>query len=275
VSGSALPLADAASFARRTRLVHGLRLAAAATVAAAALAGLGVAHGLRATPSPLLPPDASGIIVLDLSASISTDTYARIAGTLGRLVRSDGRYGLILFSDTAYQALPPGTPASELRAFRRFFAVPPRTEPGALPEVPPTPWAASFSGGTRISTGLELALDVVRAERLRRPAVLLVSDLDDDTADLDRVARVAAEYRRARIPLHVVGLNADPEDAEFVRGLVPTGGSFTPAALPDDGGLAIPRGATSWLLVAIAVLLTVALVLYLPVGLRLRWTAGS
>ena len=42
------------------------------------------------------------------------------------------------------------------------------------------------------------------------PAVLLVSDLDDDSGDVDRVSQAAIAYRRAGIPLHVVGLNAAP-----------------------------------------------------------------
>jgi hypothetical protein len=243
-------------------------------VAASAGVALVAAQGLRATPPSLLPADANGIVVLDLSASISSDTYARIADTLDRLIRSDGRYGLVLFSDTAYQALPPGTPAAELRPFRRFFAIPPQAAPGALPELPPSPWTASFSSGTRISTGLALALDVIRAEGLSRPAVLLVSDLDDDTSDIDRVASVAAAYRRAGIPLHVVGLNADPEDAAFVRGLVPAGGTFTAAGLPGRDATA-PVHTTSWALVAAAVLVPLTLLLFLLVGLPLRWRAGT
>ena len=45
-------------------------------------------------------------------------------------IRSNGSYGLILFSDTAYQALPPNTPARELEPLLRFFDVPPETVAG-------------------------------------------------------------------------------------------------------------------------------------------------
>jgi hypothetical protein len=253
-------------------LVKVLRLAVAAAVAGGALIAFGVAHSLRITPPSPLPSGGSGIVVLDVSASISSDTYARIAATLDGVIRSNGHYGLILFSDTAYQALPPGTPAAELRPFRRFFTVPTQSRPGALPELPSSPWTASFSSGTRISTGLELALDVVRADRISHPAVLLVSDLDDDTGDIERVARVAGAYRRAGIPLHVVGLNADPEDAAFVRGLLPPKGSFTAAGLPGDAA-AGPTRSTSWPLVGAASLVALGLVLYLWIGLPLRWRA--
>lgn len=273
MSVPAVPLADARAFERRGRLVRVLQLAVAAAVAGAALLAFDAAHALRVTPTPPLPADGSGIVVLDLSASISSDTYARIAATLDRLIASDGRYGLILFSDTAYQALPPGTPAAELRLFRRFFAVPPQTRPGALPDLPASPWAASFSSGTRISTGLQLALDVVQADRLAHPSVLLVSDLDDDTGDIGRLARVAGAYRSAGVPLDVVGLNAEPEDVAFVRGLVPPGGTFTAAGLPGDTG-AEPTGGTSWPLVGAAALLALGVVGYLWIGLPLRWSAS-
>jgi hypothetical protein len=274
MSVPAVPLADARAFSRRGRLVRALHLAVAATVAGAAVLAFDAAHALRVTPSPLLRSDGGGIVVLDLSASISSDTYARIAATLDRLIGSGGRYGLILFSDTAYQALPPGTPAAELRPFRRFFAVPSQTRPGALPELPASPWAASFSSGTRISTGLQLALDVLRADRLAHPSVLLVSDLDDDTGDIGRLARVAGAYGNAGVPLHVVGLNADPEDVAFLRGLVPPGGTFTAAGLPGNAD-AGPSGGTSWPLVGAAALLALALVAYVWIGLPLRWSASS
>ena len=123
----------------------------------------------RRRETTLLPPGSTGIVVLDASASISSDTYARIAGTLNRLIATKGAYGLVLFSDTAYQALPPRTPARELKPIVRFFDVPERTTPGALPETPRSPWTDSFGGGTRISTGLTLALDVIRADKLPRP----------------------------------------------------------------------------------------------------------
>ena len=77
--------------------------------------------------------------------------------------------------------------------------------------------------------GLALALDVIRSDRLARPAVLLVSDLDDDTGDLERVGQVAIAYRRAGIPLHVVGLDAAPEDVAFIR-------RFCPGRLVRAGG---------------------------------------
>ena len=266
-----IPLADAASFRRRASRQGLLRLALALALLATGALVLAASLGLRASETTPLPPSSGGIVVLDISASISSDTYARIAATLQRLVRSDGEYGLVLFSDTAYQALPPNTDARHLRPYVRFFAVPQRARPGALPSVPRSPWTDSFSGGTRISTGLALALDVIRRERLEDPAVLLVSDLDDDTADLDRVSELAVAYRRAGIPLHVIGLNPAPEDVAFVQRLVTREGSFTRASLPSEGTRRDVAPVSRTLVVApalIAVLLAASSILSLRLGWR-------
>ena len=205
-----------------------------------------------------------------MSASISSDTYARIDATLGRLVRSNGAYGLILFSDTAYQALPPQTPARELKPLQRFFELPEQRSPGALPRAPRSPWTEAFAAGTRISSGLSLALDVIRGNRLVRPAVLLVSDLDDDDDDIERVSQVAIAYRSAGIPLHVVGLNASPEDAAFFRRFVTGNGSFTQAALRSErgvgGSVTVDR-----LFAGLAIVLALALAAFLLLSEPLRW----
>ena len=49
-----------------------------------------------------------------MSWSVSYDGYAQIEKTLSDLAGSGRRLGLVLFSDIAYEALPPGTQASEL-----------------------------------------------------------------------------------------------------------------------------------------------------------------
>jgi len=272
VSGipTSIPLGDAASFERRARTIRQARITVGALVALAAVAFFVVSLRQPSTPPSLLPASSSGIIVLDVSASISSDTYARIDATLERLVRSKGSYGLILFSDTAYQALPPNTPARELRPLQRFFAVKGAGSPGALPEAPRSPWTDSFGGGTRISTGLSLALDEIRARKLVDPAVLLVSDLDDDSGDVDRVSQVAIAYRRAGIPLHVVGLNADPQDVAFVQRFVAGNGSFTRATLPSESS-GSATGTVSTALVVLAVLVAALLAAFLLGSEPLRW----
>jgi hypothetical protein len=213
---------------RRTTVLR-LLLAIAAVGAAATVVLLG---GGDAAPTGPLPAGTDGLVVLDLSASISTDTYARVGSTLDRLADTGGRYGLIVFSDTAYLALPPGTPAAELRAFARRFDLPEQT--GGAITVPTNPWTNAFSAGTKISTGLQLALDTIESKRLGRPAVLLVSDLDDDVGDLERLTSTALTFRRRGIPVRVVGLNAAPEDERYVKRLLRRSSDLAAAPPPGE-----------------------------------------
>jgi hypothetical protein len=267
---SAIELADypaLAGAARRTRL---LRISAGIlALGLAAVALLAAPHG-TAPSAALLPRGTSGIVVVDVSASISWDTYARIASTLDQLRRGGGAAGLVLFSDTVYQALPPGTPVAEIGRFERFFQVAPPSQPGVQPQPPTSPWTASFSAGTRISTGLNLALAAIREQRLNKPVVLLVSDLDDDAGDLESLTSVALAYRRLGIPIRVVGLNPAPDQARFMERLLPSGGRVAPAALPGEQhastGTNVP---VTFLLAAVA--FATALAAYLVVTDRLRW----
>jgi hypothetical protein len=176
----------------------------------------------------------------------------------------------VLFSDTAYQALPPGTPAAQLASFERFFVVRQPTQPGFQPQPPQSPWTDQFSAGTRISTGLGLALDVIRSEHLHRPSVLLISDLDDDTTDLESLTSVALAYRRLGIPISVAGLNPSPQDANYMRRLLPQGGTIANVPLEARPGSGA-RPQVPWTLVGIAVALGAALAAVVVLTQRLRW----
>ncbi len=269
-----IPLADLGTLGRIARRTRILGLAAALAAVAAAVTAVAVATGLGGERSAYLPQGSSGIVVLDVSASISSDTYGRIRATLDRLAGSDGRYGLILVSDTAYEALPPGTPARELRAFERFFRIPAAAAPGELPQPPRSPWVDAFSAGTRLSTGLRVARDVVVRERLVDPAVLLVSDLDDDTSDLESLTNAALGLRRAGATLRVVSLDASPEDERFMRRLVARSADVVAARLTSESGSDGSGGDVPRSLAVLAVLLAVALAALLGLTERLRWRAA-
>jgi hypothetical protein len=238
---------------RRTLVLRAL-LAIATVAAAAAVVLLG-----RGEPAPAgpLPAGTDGLVVLDLSASISTDRYARIDATLDDVADSGGRYGLIVFSDTAYLALPPGTPAAELRAFARRFHVPEQT--GGAITIPTSPWTGAFSAGTKISTGLQLALDTIQERRLGRPAVLLVSDLDDDVGDLERLSSTALAFRRLEIPVRVIGLNAAPEDQRYVERLLRRSSDLSAATLPGEEATGRRDVRVALLLAALAAAVALAL----------------
>lgn len=268
----AIAVADFRSFAAAVARSRALRLGALGAAVAAAAVAYVAAPRSTAPPEPLLGKGEATIVVCDLSASISWDTYARIATTLDRLRRSAGRVGLIVFSDTAYQALPPGTPAAELGSFERFFVVRQATQPGFEPQPPHSPWTDAFSAGTRISTGLQLALDVIRADRVRHPRVVLISDLDDDTTDLESLTSVALGYRHLGVPISVAALNPSPQDAATMARLLPRDGRLVDVPLttqPRQTAHADP----AWWLVGCAVVLAQALAAATLVSTRLRWAA--
>jgi hypothetical protein len=267
----AIPFADTAPLAAAARRTAAIRVAAGIALVGLACAAILIGRHPRTHEVQFLPARSNGIVVLDLSASISSDTYARIGQTLVELAASRGRYGLIVFSDTAYEALPPGSPASALRPMIRFFTLPPQLRRGVTPSFPVNPWTKSFSAGTRISTGLELARSILTADRRARPAVLLVSDLDDEPNDLPALTGLALAYRREGIPLHVVGLNPSPEDERLFRRFVGSSGSFARAPLAGEQTHGSSDAAFPWWLVAVALALVLLLAVNELVCARLTW----
>jgi hypothetical protein len=287
--GRALPLADArlAGPALRTAALRvSLGIALAALVATAALAG----RGRPSTAEGLLRTGSTTVVVLDMSASVSDLVYAEIARTLGALQEAAGRssppatVGLVLFSDVAQEALPPGTPARELGPFRRFFL--PRQERSTRPrpsyyrpagpaapaptQYPLSPWFAGFSAGTTISAGLALAREALERDRISRGHVLLVSDLADRPEDLPALARELVAYARSGISLDVVALPPAYEaQKELFRRFLDRG-----AAVVDSSGVtATPSsgpGAPA-ALVAAAVLAALALGYLQLHAVPLRW----
>ena len=270
-----IPLAGAtglAGFARRTRA---LRIGAAVALLVLAAAAILFGRHPRVHQIDFLPAGSNGIVVLDVSASISSDTYSQIGTTLRDLVATRGRYGLVVFSDTAYEALPPGSPAEALRPLVRFFTLPPQRVPGVAPTFPDNPWTRSFSAGTRISKGLELARSVLIDARLSHPSVLLVSDLDDDAGDLSALASVADAYKQEHILLNVVALNAAGDDQDRFREFIRGSGMLTQGRLPNEpttqaGGARFP----TWLAAA-AVALALLLAANELAFARLTWEPAT
>jgi hypothetical protein len=269
---SAIPLADASALRATAQLSRAVRVALAAIAVGATLAFLVVSRHPHTRTVVALPHDSSTVLVLDVSASISTDTYSRIGGTLAELSRSGARIGLVVFSDIAYEALPPGVPASNLRPLVRYFTLPQQTQPGFAPTFPPNPWTNTLTAGTRISSGMELA-HAIAAAQPHRPAVVLISDLDDSPDDLPRLASVLAAYRRDRIPLRVIGLNPSPQDATLFQRLL---GPAVPVAQAPTLEQVPPHDVTSFPLPLLALALAAAAALALREAWspRLVWSGG-
>ena len=227
--GDAVPLGDTHDLerpARRTRLVRlGLAVALVAALLAA-VASIPGPHGRR-----FLPADTVAMVVLDLSSSIRPTTYKLIGFELASLAKTDQRVGVVVFSDVAYTALPPGTPASELAPFARFYTDD-RIHYGADGSpLPRNPWEEWFSAGTSISSGLRLAAQLLGQTGAERGGVILLSDLADDPTDLRPLGRVVSLYERRHIPLRVVALDPKPEDRDFWAQLLGPG-SLSNVAIP-------------------------------------------
>ena len=266
---STIPLADAPRLVdagRRARVLAAV-LAVLAVVFAVLVLLLSRHPGTR-TIVPL-PANADTVIVLDLSASISTDTYSRIGGTLQSLADSGRRFGLIVFSDEAYEALPPGTPSADLAPLVRYFTLPQQTTPGFLPTFPVNPWARNFTAGTRISGGLDLARRLA-LETPHPATVVLVSDLSDAPSDLTRLTTELLAYRRDGVPMRIVGLNASPTDVQLYKQLLPAGTAIVAAPTLEQTP---PHSLTPfpWRLVALVAAAAIALALLTLFRQRLDW----
>jgi hypothetical protein len=271
---SAIPYTGAQTLARyaaRTtvaRVVLGIAL-----VALVVLTALAARHP-QLDKKPLLPANSGGIIVLDVSASIASDTYARIGQELQKLVDAGGRYGLVVFSSGAYQALPPGTPASALRPLIRFFTLPGQVTPGEQPTYPRNPWSQSFTSGTQIARGLDLARQIETANNVKNKSVVLISDLADDPTDLSRLNDVLAAYKHDRIKLLIVPLNAADVDLARFSAVAaktlatPSPGSHPPVAAP-------ARASFPTTLVVLTVVVALLLGLNELRSARLRWGGGA
>jgi von Willebrand factor type A domain len=208
--------------ALRTRLVRtGLVLAAVLLLAAAAAS----ASNLETREQGLLPTGTTGVVVVDLSLSIADEDYDLVRRSFRRLIEENSRIGLVVFSDVPYELLPPGTPAAEVRPMLRLL-VPPE-----LGQVV-NPWTQTFRAGTRVSTALELARDILERDEVRNGSILLVSDLETAPDDVPALARTVDSIRSSSIELRVLGLGPSSDARRIFEGLLQEG-AF--AALGGEG----------------------------------------
>ncbi len=205
--------------ARRTRWV---RWALAVCTILALAVAMSVARGADVRPTSYFASGSGGIVVLDLSTSVESTKHRRIQRVLRSLAMTGSRVGLVVFSDSAYEALPPGTRGEELTPLLRFF--PAGREPRSREEAQrnalrsfgiTTPWAGTFRGGTRISTGLREARLMVERDGIADPSVLLVSDLDNSGIDAPVLTQELIRYERTGIDLRIVPLFPNAEDRQL------------------------------------------------------------
>jgi hypothetical protein len=243
-----IPLSDAAGLARPLRRTRVVRIVLGIGLLLSGTAAFALALDLREGRRGFLPAGSNGVIVVDASASITPDSYRQISQVLDDASNTGERWGLIFFSDNAYEALPPGTKGSAIAPFSRFFRPLRRGQVASdfntisVGDVsfPSNPWGEDFTAGTSISSGLELARKVLDRDGLEQPAILLVSDLATAQSDLPLLREALTEIVRARIALRVVGLSPAPHDKEFFDSVLRR--KVVDVAPPPSLGRAEPEG---------------------------------
>jgi hypothetical protein len=224
------------------RIVLGIGLLLCGTVAFV------LALDLREGRRGFLPAGSNGVIVVDVSASITPDSYRQVFRVLDEASKTGERWGLVLFSDNAYEALPPGTRGAAIAPFSRFFrplgsgevASESKTQFVGNVRFPSNPWGEAFTAGTSISSGLVRAREVLDRDRLEKPAILLVSDLATAQSDLPNLREVLTDIVRDRIPLRVVALSPAPLDKAFFDNVLRR--DVIDVAPPPSLGRAEPQG---------------------------------
>lgn len=213
----AVHLADLPHVRTRAQRTAAVRLILALALAATVALLFDTARSAGAGRAAVFPEGTcTGVVALDMSASISGPTYARVATTLRGIVNANQSIGLVMFSDTAYELLPPNSPPGALQQFIPFFT--PLRFYGSTPIFGQTPWD-TFMGGTQIAPGLEMARTALRRAHIRCGAILLVSDLDDSHSDQGALEREALLLRAKHIPVRIVPLFSAAADTRLFGAL--------------------------------------------------------
>ena len=250
----AIDTGDARSFPGPARRTAAFRIVLAGGAIALLVGAVATARDLDSRDRGLLPTGTTGVVVLDLSLSILDDHSAIVRGTLQRLVDTNAPLGLVIFSDVPYELLPPGTPANELKPVIRLL------RPPAGGNVV-NPWTDAFRAGTRISTALALARDMLQGDKVKNGSILLVSDLETAPDDVPETARVLRAIQRQGIPVRLLALGPS-SDARSLFGGILGPKAFTPLAERPNSELEIPapgRNPLPQLLLLLGALLLVAL----------------
>jgi len=110
---------------------------------------------------------------------------------------------------------------------------------------------------------------MLRQAHVEKGSVVLISDLDDSPNDEVDLARSLVNYQRDAIPIRMIAVNPVPQDAQFFRDALGSGGSVTTLRTlraADTGRRSFPT-----LLVALIVLVVLLLALNEHLLGRLVW----
>ncbi len=208
---AAIDTHDVGAFRRVIGRTGLIRLVLAGSALALVLAAAASARDPAASGKALIAPDRVGVVIVDLSLSITDEDLVVVRRTFRRLVAEDATIGLVVFSDAPYEMLPPGVPGSELKPMLRLL-VGPRLGPIR------NPWTQTFRAGTRISAALELARSMLERDQVAKGSILLVSDLETAPDDVPALVRKIAEIEKDGIELGVVPLNPSSDAVALFSG---------------------------------------------------------
>ena len=235
-------------WADRTTVVRvGLALALAATLSGAILLGRSAGSG-----RPALLPEGrkTGVVVVDMSGSVSGGRFKAVAAVLRGLAVANQAMGLVMFSDSAYELLPPNSPTSSLLAFEHFFD--PQAAGNGEPPFGTTPWD-QFSAGTRISSGLSMGRQALLRAGVTHGALVLISDLADSSTDQQSLVAEASALKKAHIPVRIIPANATPANEAVFAALFGRSSFVRPSAYRTTVSEKIQPVASSWPLALIFV----------------------
>jgi hypothetical protein len=223
----------------------------------------------------VLPEGAkTGVVVVDMSGSVSGLPFQRVATVVRGLAAANQAMGLVMFSDTAYELLPPNSPASSLLEFERFFD--PRTISGGAPIFEVTPWN-QFSAGTRISSGLAMGRTALQRAGVKHGSLLLISDLNDSSGDEEPLIAEALALEKAHVAVRIVPVLAAPADVRIFSGLFGSNVFVSPSAYRRTATEHVQPIAASWpwALIAVGALLVGLLAANELFNTRLRPEAAT
>jgi von Willebrand factor type A domain len=265
----AIPFADTSALAPQARRTLAVRVALGAALVACLVAALLVSRGSTIDRRTFFSAGKSSVVVIDVSGSIGPGPRGLIGRALRKLVDAHSSFGLVFFSDTAYEAVPLGTRWTEIQPLLRFFG---ERAGHAGARLAANPWSP-LRGGTNISTGLSLALDIVERQHARNVGVLLISDLNNSLFDMPALTRTLARYSADHVPLRVIGLDPAREDEQYFTGVLGPHALVTSAELPPARTTGT-RSVASAALETPAGLTALALAVLLLLGANEHWSAG-
>jgi hypothetical protein len=272
----AIPLTDAPSMRRQARRTWAVRVALGAGLIACLLLAISVSRDASGSRRTFFSTAKSSVVVIDISGSIGPQSRALIGRTLRRLLDARNSFGLVFFSDSAYEAVPPGTRWTELEPLLQYFQpLPAPSADGRPRRTEDTPWAA-FRGGTRISTGLDLARSMLRRSGARDAGVLLISDLNNSIFDAPALTQTLTRYVGEKIPLRIIGLSPRQRDTTlFARVLgkqsIVSDAELARADTTGAGSVVTATAGASVPLTLAALLLLLGLAANEHWAARLRW----